>query len=577
MATSMNADQLVVFVSYSRAQVHFADELELYLSNQNHKVLLDRHGISKGEDFQARLGEMILDCDTVVFILSDESATSDVCAWEIEEATRLSKRILVVTLSDLSDGISAPQDLAGIDWIHCWNNPAVPGSSQTKGLIELDTALRTDVHWLRQCTEYQRQAANWARRGKRKQSPILLRDDLLAEALEFAKNTPLNEDLPEEVAEFFGKSSEYQATLNSTAVTRAKAVRRTGLIGAFVSAVFFLVAIGFGYVALQQRDAAVAERNEATRQSSLSFSRALAAQAGSEQDGDLSLLLSIEAFAAAPTVEARSALMSGLTAVPHITQFLRPSQEVGSGAVSDNYCTLSYLSGADVFAAPSTRENGVLDVFDMTAGQRTATLPIENSNSVAVSPNGALAAYYSESSVKIVQVDSQQVVAEMPLTSPYGCILFNQRSDTLHFSNAQMVYSWAFRTAQPPATISVPGLRSIERISPSSSGEYWLASGYATGGNRKATVWIHFETGEVLGEIQDSLIVAHDRKRDIAAIANADGLYTFRLSADTTAQHVLPYTWTNYQYAVASLSPTRDEVAIWDDGDLSVFNFETGQ
>ena len=101
------ADQLVVFVSYSRAQVHFADELELYLSNQNHKVLLDRHGISKGEDFQARLGEMILECDTVVFMLSDESATSDVCAWEIEEATRLSKRILVVTLSDFSQGISS--------------------------------------------------------------------------------------------------------------------------------------------------------------------------------------------------------------------------------------------------------------------------------------------------------------------------------------------------------------------------------------------------------------------------------------------------------------------------------------
>ena len=160
---------------------------------------------------------------------------------------------------------------------------------------------------MRLCTEYQRQAVNWARRGKKKESPILLRDDLLAEALEFAKNTPANEDLPEEVAEFFAKSSEYQATLYSTAVTRAKAVRRTGLIGAFVSAVFFLVAMGFGYVALQQRDAAGAERNEATRQSNLSFSRALAAQAATEQDNDidLSLLLAIEAFAAAPTLEAR--------------------------------------------------------------------------------------------------------------------------------------------------------------------------------------------------------------------------------------------------------------------------------
>ena len=507
MAITGIADQLVVFVSYSRAQVHFADELELYLSNQNHKVLLDRHGISKGEDFQARLGEMILECDTVVFILSDESATSDVCAWEIEEATRLSKRILVVTLSDLSDGISAPQDLAGIDWIHCWNNPAVPGSSQTKGLIELDTALRTDVHWLRQCTEYQRQAANWARRGKKKESPILLRDDLLAEALDFAKNTPANEDLPEDVAEFFAKSSEYQATLNSTAVTRAKAVRRTGLIGAFVSAVFFLVAMGFGYVALQERDAAVAERNEATRQSNLSFSRALAAQAATEQDGDLdlSLLLSIEAFSAAPTVEARSALISGLTSVPHVAQFLRTSQEVGSGAVSDNYCTLTALDEANLFAAPSTRENGVLDVFDMPSGERAATLPIEQSNAVALSPDGTLVAHFTDTSVKIVELDSRQTVAETPMSRPYGCILFNDASNVLHFSDSDKVYAWAFETDAVPDAMSVPGLRSIYRISPSATGEYWLASGFAVGGNRKSTVWINFNTQEVLGEVLDPL------------------------------------------------------------------------
>lgn len=579
MAMTGNADQLVVFVSYSRAQVHFADELELYLSNQNHKVLLDRHGISKGEDFQARLGEMILDCDTVVFILSDESARSDVCAWEIEEATRLSKRILVVTLSDLSDGINAPQDLAGIDWIHCWNNPAVPGSSQTKGLIELDTALRTDVHWLRQCTEYQRQAANWARRGKKSESPILLRDDLLTEALEFAKNTPANEDLPDEVAEFFAKSSEYQATLNSTAVTRAKAVRRTGLIGAFVSAVFFFVAMGFGYVALQQRDAALAERNEATRQSNLSFSRALAAQAATEQDGDLdlSLLLSIEAFAAAPTVEARSALLSGLTRIPHVAQFLRTSQEIGSGAVSDNYCALSYLRESNVFAAPSTRENGVLDVFDMPGGRRSQTLPIENSNSVALSPNGALAAFFTDTSVKVVNVKSRQTIAETPMTTPYGCLLFNQSSDTLYFSNADQVHTWAFETNAVPDAVTVPGLRSIYRISPSSTGEYWLASGFAVGGNRKSTVWINFDTQDVLGEVPDSILVAYDPRRDIAAIANADGLYTFQLGADTSVQQTLPFTWSNYQYAVATLSPTRDEVAIWDDGQFSVFDFETGQ
>ncbi|MEM7327738.1 MAG: toll/interleukin-1 receptor domain-containing protein [Pseudomonadota bacterium] len=572
------ADQLVIFVSYSRAQVHFADELELYLTAQNHRVLIDRHGISKGENFQERLGEMILDCDTVVFILSDESAASEVCAWEIEEALRLSKRILVITLKDLSPGVSPPEKLAGIDWIHCWNNPAVPGSSQTKGLIELDTALRTDVQWLRQCTEYQRQAANWARRGKKPESAILLRDDLLAEALEFAKSTPANEDLPDEVAEYFAKSSEYQATLNSSAVTRAKAVRRTGLIGAAVSAVFFVVAMGFGYIALQERDTAISERNEATRQSNLSFSRALSAQAATEQNGDLdlSLLLSIEAFAAAPTAEARSALLSGLTRVPHVDRYLRPSQEIGSGAIGDKFCSLSYQDERRTFGAPSIRGDGFLDQFDLQSGQRIATLPIEGSHTVAVSPDGARAAYYTATSVRIVNLSNSQIIAESPLDAPYGCVLFGTGSDTLYFSNNAEVYVWNFTTGAAPDAFTIPRLRAIHRLSPSADGRRILAAGYAVGGNQKATVWVDFEAREIEGEILDSQLIAHDRGRDIAAIANPTGIYTFDLAGELTFIDHIPISWSNFEYGVAALAPTGDHIAIWHDDRLSLRDLKTG-
>jgi hypothetical protein len=74
----------------------------------------------------------------VVFILSDESAASEVCCWEVEKAQRLAERMLVVTLGDVSPGPSPPPALAGIDWIHCWENPKVPGSNLIRGVIELD-------------------------------------------------------------------------------------------------------------------------------------------------------------------------------------------------------------------------------------------------------------------------------------------------------------------------------------------------------------------------------------------------------------------------------------------------------
>jgi hypothetical protein len=572
-------DQLTIFVSYSRAQVHFADELELYLSAQSHQVLLDRHGISKGEDFQERLGEMILACDTVVFVLSDESANSEVCAWEIEEATRLSKRILVVTLSDLSPGISPPEKLAGIDWIHCWNNPAVPGSSQTKGLIELDTALRTDVHWLRQCTEYQRQAANWARRGKKKDSPILLRDDMLTEALEFAQNIPANEDIPADVTEFFDKSSEYNATLKSKALTRAKAVRNTGLMGAAVSAVFFMIAVGFGYYALQQRDAALDERNEAERQSNLSFSRALAAQATTAQasDLDLSLLLSIEAFNAAPTLEARSALLSGLANIPHVDRFMRTSQEIPSGAISDNFCALSYSESTQTFAAPSIRDTGVLDLFSLPDGTPQGTHQIDRSNAAALSPDGTLLAYFTETGLQIYDLEADRARTVTRLNDTYGCVQFNANSDTVFFSSGPNVYRWAFETELAPTSFTLPSLRSIYRISPSQDGAYWLAAGFSQNSNRKSTVWLNFDSQEVLGEIENSILIAHDRASDTAAIANPTGLYTFKLGPASEAENSLEINWRNFEYGTAALAPGGTQAVIWNEGDLSLYDLTTGR
>jgi len=59
-------------------------------------LLIDREGIGHGEDWQARLRSLILECDTMVFVLSPDSIVSDVCAWEIEEALTLSKRIIPI-------------------------------------------------------------------------------------------------------------------------------------------------------------------------------------------------------------------------------------------------------------------------------------------------------------------------------------------------------------------------------------------------------------------------------------------------------------------------------------------------
>ncbi|MFI4998103.1 MAG: TIR domain-containing protein, partial [Hyphomicrobiales bacterium] len=52
--------------------------------------------MAPGELWQERLAGLIAACDTVVFVVSPDSVSSSVCAWEIEESFRLGKKLIPV-------------------------------------------------------------------------------------------------------------------------------------------------------------------------------------------------------------------------------------------------------------------------------------------------------------------------------------------------------------------------------------------------------------------------------------------------------------------------------------------------
>ena len=93
---SPDKGKLRVFISYSRDDLYFADQLNAALDLCGFECVIDRQGISGGEDWKRRLGNLISEADTVVFVLSPTSPNSELCTWEAEEAERLSKRILPV-------------------------------------------------------------------------------------------------------------------------------------------------------------------------------------------------------------------------------------------------------------------------------------------------------------------------------------------------------------------------------------------------------------------------------------------------------------------------------------------------
>src|SRR5262245_29066827 len=97
MADAGAGEKLKVFISYSRKDsAAFADELVVGLEDRGFYPSLDRHDIAPGEPWELRLGGLIEQADTVVFVVSPEAVKSDRCNWEIEKTLALSKRLLPV-------------------------------------------------------------------------------------------------------------------------------------------------------------------------------------------------------------------------------------------------------------------------------------------------------------------------------------------------------------------------------------------------------------------------------------------------------------------------------------------------
>src|SRR5215468_7473082 len=130
---SPDRGKLRVFISYSRDDLHFADQLDAALNTCGFECIIDRQSISGGEHWKRRLGNLIGEADTVVFVLSPTSARSEICAWEVQEATRLGKRIVPVNCRPL-EGATPPPRLRDLNYIFFYADPKVSDSGFGSGL-----------------------------------------------------------------------------------------------------------------------------------------------------------------------------------------------------------------------------------------------------------------------------------------------------------------------------------------------------------------------------------------------------------------------------------------------------------
>jgi hypothetical protein len=201
--------KLKTFISYSRQDLAFADQLVAVLEWQGFLPIIDRKGIHGAERWEERLGQLILEADVVVFVLSPASAESPVCAWEVEEAGRRNKRVIPVLCRPLEGREPHPR-LRDLNYIHFYEEKDVPGSGFGTGQVRLIEALSVDIEWLREHTRLEELAARWDAGGRI--GDQLLRGSELAAYKAWRDRRPAN--APELTAlqrAFLGASEEEEA------------------------------------------------------------------------------------------------------------------------------------------------------------------------------------------------------------------------------------------------------------------------------------------------------------------------------------------------------------------------------
>jgi formylglycine-generating enzyme required for sulfatase activity len=239
MAASSTGEKLKVFISYSRRDsTEFVDELVAGLDLAGFAPFLDRHNVAAGEKWEERLGGLIAQADTVVFVVSPEAVKSERCAWEVERALARTKRVLPVVFKPVPES-EIPEELRSRQFVLFG-----AGAGFARPLGQLAEALRQDIGWIREHTRLSDLAARWEARG-RPEALLLRGDDLAAAEAWIKRSNPDAFRITEAVRDFIASSKKAEAAFFDSASAARRRVRRSRILMGVLFAVVVAVLAGW--------------------------------------------------------------------------------------------------------------------------------------------------------------------------------------------------------------------------------------------------------------------------------------------------------------------------------------------
>jgi formylglycine-generating enzyme required for sulfatase activity len=191
-----------VFISYSRKDKDFVDQLEVALKARNCEPLVDRQdpialqdwskGIAPFEDWWKRIETLIGKADTIVFVLSPDAVASKVALKEVEYAASLNKRFAPVVCRKVND-TAVPEALQKLAYFFFDDVSRFDTSAD-----HLAAALQINLDWIRKHSEYGETARRWTIAGRPGHHGLLLRSPTLEEAERWIASRPQSAPAPTE-------------------------------------------------------------------------------------------------------------------------------------------------------------------------------------------------------------------------------------------------------------------------------------------------------------------------------------------------------------------------------------------
>jgi hypothetical protein len=287
------------------------------LQARSREVWVDLEDIIPSARWRDEIRDAITEADAVVFVITPDSITSEVCRTEVEYATEQAKRLVpILARPTPSEGV--PPALAELNWLSFLDD-----TNFEAGINRLVEVLDTDIDRVHLHTRLLTQAREWE--THRRDHSLLLRGDELKQAETWlADQTGRKPAATPEQAQLILASRR--------AVTRRqRGIGATAVVVAVVMAALAAFAFIQQRVAEQQRDVAVSRLVAGEATGLRAANPALAAQLG------------LAAHRLAPTAEARDSLLSTF-ATPYATRLTGHTNFVSSVAFSSDGCTLATAS-----------------------------------------------------------------------------------------------------------------------------------------------------------------------------------------------------------------------------------------